>query len=78
VGHFKEALPEWLPRLHRGVSMTPVVVRRLLTINARQRDRFLKARDEAVKPRQYGPTWLAVLLKHKIPIKADQWDVPNH
>lgn len=71
----KAALPQWLPWLRRRVRLTPAQERQLLTISPRQLERRLRPRKQTLKRKLYGTTRPGSLLKHMIPIKADQWDV---
>jgi len=72
----KALLPWWLPWARRHLpDLTAEVEQEVLAIAARQIDRRLKARKDALKRRLYGRTKPGTLLKHHIPLKTDCWDV---
>ncbi|MDR7484330.1 MAG: integrase [Armatimonadota bacterium] len=71
----KALLPLWLPWAVRRFHLAPSVQRRLQTISPRTIDRLLHPDRQRLRRRLYGRTKPGTLLKHRIPIKADRWDV---
>jgi transposase InsO family protein len=53
----------------------PPFEQQLLAISARQIDRRLQPKKTQIKKRIYGRTKPGTLLKHRIPIRTDNWDV---
>jgi hypothetical protein len=51
------------------------VEEKLLSVSPSTIDRYLRARKRALRRRLYGRTKPGTLLRHKIPIKTDSWDV---
>jgi hypothetical protein len=51
------------------------VEKQLLSISARQMDRRLKNKKAHIRKRIYGRTKPGTLLKHRIPIRTDNWDL---
>jgi hypothetical protein len=74
----KAMLPEWLPWARRHFrSLTPDVEQALLKISPRQMDRLLADRKRCNKKRLYGHTKPGKLLKSRIAIRTDNWDVTS-
>ncbi len=71
----KALLVRWLPWIRKRFHLTPLLERQLLSISARQIDRRLKDKKAHIRKRLYGRTKPGALLKHRIPIKTDHWDV---
>jgi len=71
----KAAMAQWLPWIKRRFEVSERLEKELLAISARQMDRRLFPHKRTVKRRLYGTTRPGSLLKHKIPIKTDHWDV---
>jgi hypothetical protein len=66
---------DWLPWIRKQFSLTPAVEKQILSISARQIDRRLRPKKNRLKTRIYGRTKPGTLLKHRIPIKTDNWDI---
>ena len=71
----KTVLTDWLPWIRKHFHVTPGVEKQILSISARQIDRRLGSKKSRLKRRIYGHTRPGTLLKHRIPIKTDHWDV---
>lgn len=71
----KAIVKDWLPWIKNRFRITSVVEEKLLSISARQIDRRLGPKKNRLKNRIYGRTKPGTLLKHRIPIKTDNWDV---
>lgn len=72
----KALLPLWLPWARRHMpEMKPELEEEILRISPRQMDRRLQKTKQALKRRLYGRTKPGTLLKHRIPLKTDHWDV---
>lgn len=71
----KAALPHWLPWLRRRIALAPALERQLLAISPRQIERRLRTRKQTLKRKLYGTRRPGSLLKHRIPIQTEQWDV---
>lgn len=71
----KAILQDWLPWIKKRFRLSPSVEKQVLTISARQLDRRLGPKKRRLKKRLYGRTKPGTLLKHRIPIKTDNWDV---
>lgn len=53
----------------------PEIEEKLLSISASTIDRALRAKKRELKRRLYGRTKPGTLLRHKIPVKTDSWDI---
>jgi len=71
----KAILRDWLPWIRKRFRLTAAVEKQLLAISARQIDRRLGPKKNRLRGRLYGRTKPGTLLKHRIPIKTDNWDV---
>ena len=71
----KVVLADWLPWIRKRFHPAPSVEKQLLSISARQIDRRLGSRKSRLKKQIYGRTKPGTLLKHRVPIKTDNWDV---
>jgi hypothetical protein len=71
----KPTIVEWLPEIRRELKITPQEESLLLGIGSATIDRMLKDKKMRLKRRIYGTTKPGLLLKHRIPIKTDNWDV---
>lgn len=71
----KEIIRLWLPWIRARDRITPEVEEKLLSISPTTIDRVLKAKKRKLKRRLYGRTKPGTLLRHKIPVKTDVWDV---
>ncbi len=71
----KEILRLWMPWIKRRYRVTHQVEKKLLSISASTIDRHLKEKKNKLKRRIYGRTKPGTLLRHKIPVKTEHWDV---
>lgn len=71
----KEIIRLWLPWIRARYRITSEVEEKLLSISPSTIDRSLKAKKIKLKRRLYGRTKPGTLLKHKIPVKTEHWDV---
>ncbi len=71
----KALLPLWMPWIRQRFALTLQQEQQLLRISPRQLDRRLRAHKRKLKRRLYGRTKPGTLLKHKIPIRTEHWDV---
>ena len=71
----KEILRLWLPWIRLRYGMSQEVEERLLSISPSTIDRYLRAKKRQLRRRLYGRTKPGTLLRHKIPVKTDCWDV---
>jgi len=71
----KALLALWMPWIRKKFRINPGVEKQLLSISARQMDRRLKDKKGQTRKRIYGRTKPGTLLKHRIPIRTDNWDV---
>jgi transposase InsO family protein len=71
----KEIVHVWLPWIRLRYRVSPEVEEKLLSISPSTIDRHLRARKRALRRRLYGRTKPGTLLRHKIPIRTDCWDV---
>ena len=71
----KEILRVWLPWIRLRYRMSSELEQKLLSVSPSTIDRYLRARKRALRRRLYGRTKPGTLLRHKIPIKTDSWDV---
>jgi hypothetical protein len=71
----KEILRLWLPWIRLRYGMSQEVEERLLSISPSTIDRYLRAKKRQFRRRLYGRTKPGTLLRHKIPVKTDCWDV---
>jgi hypothetical protein len=62
----------WIKRCYR---VTAQIEKKLLSISASTIDRSLKRKKNKLKRRIYGRTKPGTLLRHKIPVKPEHWDV---
>ena len=65
----------WLPWIRARYRITPEVEEKLLSISPSTIDRALKAKKIKLKRRLYSRTKPGTLLRHKIPVKTEHWDV---
>ena len=73
----KEILRLWMPWIRRRYRVTPQVEKKLLSISSSTIDRSLKQKKNKLKRRIYGRTKPGTLLRHKIPVKTEHWDVKS-
>jgi len=73
----KEILRLWLPWIKRHYRITKEIEANLLSISPSTIDRALKDKKIKLKRRLYGRTKPGTLLRHKIPVKTDTWDVKS-
>ncbi|MFQ5976425.1 MAG: transposase family protein [Candidatus Hydrothermarchaeales archaeon] len=73
----KEILRLWLPWIRVRYRTSPEVDEKLLSISASTIDRNLRDKKRKLKRRLYGRTKPGTLLRHKIPVKTDCWDVKS-
>jgi len=71
----KEIIRLWMPWIKRRYRVTPQIEKKLLSISASTIDRDLKQKKNKLKRRIYGRTKPGTLLRHKIPVKTEHWDV---
>jgi len=71
----KEIARLWLPWIRTRYRITPELEEKLLSISPSTIDRGLKAKKRKLKRQLYGRTKPGTLLRHKIPVKTDTWDV---
>jgi len=71
----KEIVRVWLPWIRLRYRMSPEVEEKVLSISPSTIDRYLRAKKKRLRRRLYGRTKPGTLLRHKIPIKTDSWDV---
>jgi len=71
----KEIFVCWGPWIATRYGLTKVQEAQLLRISARTIDRALKDKKRGLRRRLYGRTKPGVLLRHRIPIKCEHWDV---
>jgi hypothetical protein len=71
----REIFRVWLPWIRKRYRLTAEVERKLLSISASTLDRSLRAKKRKMRRRLYGRTKPGRLLRHKIPVKCDHWDV---
>lgn len=71
----KALLALWMPWIKRKFHISSTVEKQLFTISARQIDRRLRDKKSQIKKRIYGRTKPGTLLKHRIPIRTDNWDI---
>lgn len=74
---FKEIIRLWLPWIKIRYRITPDMEDKLLSISPSTIDRALKDKKIKLKRRIYGRTKPGTLLRHKIPVRTDNWDVKN-
>jgi len=71
----KEILRLWFPWIKKHYQVTAEVEKKLAEISASTMDRHLRPLKNKLKRRIYGRTKPGTLLRHKIPVKTDHWDV---
>jgi len=71
----KEILRLWLPWIKTHYQVRAEVEEKLVEISASTMDRHLRPLKNKLKRRIYGRTKPGTLLRHKIPVKTDHWDV---
>lgn len=71
----KEILRLWLPWIRKRYRTTPEMEEKLLSISPSTIDRALRTKKRALSRRLYGRTKPGTLLRHKIPVRTDTWDV---
>ncbi len=71
----KEILRLWLPWMRGRYLITPQMQERLLSISPSTIDRHLRSKKRRLKRRLYGRTKPGTLLRHKIPVRTEHWDV---
>jgi len=71
----KEIIGLWLPWVRARYHISPEVEKKLLSISPSTIDRALKDKKRRLKRRLYGRTKPGTLLRHKIPVKTEHWDV---
>jgi len=73
----KEIIRLWMPWIKRRYRITPQIEKKLFSISASIIDRDLKQKKNKLKRRIYGRTKPGTLLRHKIPVKTEHWDVKH-
>jgi hypothetical protein len=71
----REIIRLWMPWIKKRYRVTPQIEKELLSISASTIDRGLKQKKNKLKRRIYGRTKPGTLLRHKIPVKTEHWDV---
>jgi len=71
----KVILGLWRPWIRTRYGLTAAQEAQLLRISPRTIDRALAGRKRGQKRRLYGRTKPGTLLRHRIPIKCEHWDV---
>lgn len=71
----KEIMRLWMPWIKKRYRVTPQIEKKLFSISASTIDRDLKQKKNKLKRRIYGRTKPGTLLRHKIPVKTEHWDV---
>lgn len=71
----KEIIYVWLPWIREEFKLSSQLEEKLLSISPSTIDRYLKAKKKKLKRRIYGRTKPGTLLRHKIPVKTDNWDI---
>lgn len=71
----KEILRLWLPWIRKRYQASPETEAKLLSISPSTIDRAFKEKKRKLKRRLYGRTKPGTLLRHKIPVKTDTWNV---
>jgi len=71
----KEILRLWLPWIRVRYRITRETEEKLLSISASTIDRYLREKKRKLKRRLYGRTKPGTLLRHKISVRTDSWDV---
>jgi len=71
----KEIIRLWLPWIRKRYRVSSEMEEKLLSISPSTLDRALKSKKRKLKRRIYGRTKPGTLLRHKIPVKTDNWDV---
>jgi len=71
----KEILRLWLPWIRVRYRISKDTEAKLLSISASTIDRLLRDKKRRLKRRLYGRTKPGTLLRHKIPVRTDCWDV---
>jgi len=71
----KEIIRLWLPWIKRHFHITSDMEDKLLSMSPSTIDRALRDKKRKLKRRLYGRTKPGTLLRHKIPVKTDTWDV---
>lgn len=71
----KEILRLWLPWIRKRYRITQETEEKLLSISPSTIDRALTEKKQRFKRRLYGRTKPGTLLRHKIPVKTDSWDI---
>jgi hypothetical protein len=73
----KEIVRLWLPWIRKRYRITAEIEAKLLSISPSTIDRALKDKKIKLKRRLYGRTKPGTLLRHKIPVRTDTWDVTH-
>lgn len=71
----KEILRLWLPWIKRRYRITPDIEEKVLSISLSTINRALREKKIKLKRRLYGRRKSDTLLRHKISVKTDTWDV---
>jgi hypothetical protein len=71
----KEIICLWMPWIKKRYRMTSDTEKKLYSISASTIDRHLKSKKSKLKRRIYGRTKPGTLLRHKIPVRTEHWDV---
>jgi hypothetical protein len=71
----KAIISLWLPWIRKRYPLNKAQEAALLRISARTIDRALQDKKQGLRRRLYGRTKPGLLLRHRIPIKCESWDV---
>jgi len=65
----------WRPWIRKRYALTSAQEAQLLRVSPRTIDRALQGKKRGMRRRIYGRTKPGTLLRHRIPIKCEHWDV---
>lgn len=71
----KEVLRLWLPWIRARYSLTEAQEKKLLAVSPSTIDRSLRDKKRQLRRRSYGRTKPGTLLRHKIEVRCEHWDV---
>jgi len=71
----KAIMALWWPWIRKRYVLSPVQAAQLQRISPRTMDRALQDKKRGMRRRLYGRTKPGTLLRHRIPIKCEHWEV---
>ena len=71
----KAIIALWWPWIRKRYVLSPAQENQLQRISPRTMDRALQGKKRGMRRRLYGRTKPGTLLRHRIPIKCEHWDV---